>query len=90
MPGNKLYVNSYIQGVWSLVTAMTSAIERYDGAPPWLVEKYGDYNTILEDKIADRLDKIQYDIDTIETVHLVVGGDHIEKVCLIQSGSRCT
>jgi hypothetical protein len=87
MPGNKLYVDSYIQAVWSLVTALTSAVERYDGAPPSLVNNYENYNKLLEDKITCRLDEIMYDIDTIETVHSVVGGDHIEKVLIPSSRS---
>lgn len=43
MPGNKRYVNEYIEGCWQHVTAFTSAIERYDSPPPWLEEKFVGY-----------------------------------------------
>jgi hypothetical protein len=88
MPGNKNYVDTYIEGVWSLVTSLTSAIERNDTVPQWLVDKYEAYSKSAEEKIKGRLDKIQYDIDTTDTVHLVVGGDHIERVRFTRL-SRC-
>ena len=80
MPGNKKYVNEYINGVWSYVTALTSAIERYDGAPPWLMAKYEDYVNQQEQAIKGRLEKIRYDIDSPDTVHVMTGGEHIERV----------
>jgi hypothetical protein len=82
MPGNVVYIDTYLEGVWSVVTTLTSAIERYDAPPQWLKGKFQDYNGELEKTIKRRLDKIQYDIDTSVAVHLVLGGDSIEKVTI--------
>jgi hypothetical protein len=82
MPGNRGYINSYIDVIWDVVTALTSSIDRYDAAPSWLMEKYKAYNERQEEVLAKRLEEIRYDIDDIDTVRLIVGGDPIEKVSL--------
>jgi hypothetical protein len=86
MPGNKRYVNEYIEGCWQHVTALTSAIERYDSPPPWLEEKFVGYAQLQESILKERLAKIQYDIDAVETLSLILRGDRIEGVsvcCLV-------
>jgi hypothetical protein len=80
MPGNKRYVNEYIEGCWQHVTALTSSIERYDSPPPWLEEKFASYAESQESILKERLAKIQYDIDAVETVSLILRGDRIEGV----------
>ncbi|KAF7375677.1 hypothetical protein MSAN_00457000 [Mycena sanguinolenta] len=78
MPGNAGYVNDYIEGCWQHVTALTSSIERYSGGEAWLEEKFSSYIESQEAILKGRLGKIQYDIDAIETVSLVLRGDRIE------------
>ncbi|KAJ7200442.1 hypothetical protein C8J57DRAFT_1736598 [Mycena rebaudengoi] len=77
MPGNTRYINAYIDGCWEHVTALTSSIERYS-AEPWLKEKFTGYIQSQETILMERLDKIQYDIDAVETVSLVLRDDRIE------------
>jgi hypothetical protein len=86
MPGNTRYINAYIDGCWENVTALTSSIERYSGEP-WLKEKFTGYIQSQETILKERLDKIQYDIDAVETVSLVLRDDRIEGVSL-SCGSR--
>jgi hypothetical protein len=76
MPGNTRYVNDYIEGCWQHVTALTSSIERYN-SDPWLEEKFSVYVQSQEHILNNRLEKIQYDIDTVETVSLLLGGELI-------------
>ncbi|KAJ7616828.1 hypothetical protein DFH06DRAFT_1238529 [Mycena polygramma] len=78
MPGNKSYINNYIEDTWQHVTALTSAIERYDSPPPWLEEKFSGYIQSQERLLKERLEKIQYDVDAVETVSLILRGDRIE------------
>jgi hypothetical protein len=82
MPGNKPFITTYLDTVWDIVTSLTSAIDRYTGAPPWLKKKYEDYNNQQEKMLASRLDEIRYDIDDTDTVHLILGREPIEKVDL--------
>ncbi|KAF7335401.1 hypothetical protein MVEN_02192800 [Mycena venus] len=77
MPGNVRYVNDYIEGCWQHVTALTSSIERYY-AETWLEEKFAGYVAVQEALLKERLQKIQYDIDAVETVSLLLRGDRIE------------
>ncbi|KAJ7240171.1 hypothetical protein B0H12DRAFT_1135296, partial [Mycena haematopus] len=77
MPGNTCYVNLYFEGSWQGVTALTSSIERNPGEP-WLEEKFSGYIESQETILKERLGKIQYDIDAIETVSLLLRGDRIE------------
>ncbi|KAJ6578128.1 hypothetical protein B0H19DRAFT_1230009 [Mycena capillaripes] len=78
MPGNQRYVNDYIENIWQHVTALTSSIERYDSPPPWLEEKFAPYIQSEETSLKERLEKIQYDIDAVETVSLILRGERIE------------
>ncbi|KAJ7830412.1 hypothetical protein B0H14DRAFT_2593325 [Mycena olivaceomarginata] len=77
MPGNLRYVNDYIEGCWQHVTVLTSSIERYD-SDSWLEEKFAGYVQSQESLLKERLEKIQYDIDAVETVSLVLRGERIE------------
>lgn len=81
MPGNKRYINAYIDETWPIVTGLTSAIERYEG-PEWLGRQFKEYIDDQENALRSRLDKIRYDIDHADTVHVVVAGDPIERVCI--------
>ncbi|KAK6975085.1 hypothetical protein R3P38DRAFT_3128369 [Favolaschia claudopus] len=78
MPGNTRYLNEYIEGCWQHVTALTSSIERYDGPETWLEEKFAAYIQAQESMLKERLEKIQYDIDALDTVALILRGDRIE------------
>ncbi|KAF7375650.1 hypothetical protein MSAN_00454100 [Mycena sanguinolenta] len=77
-PGNTRYVNDYIEGCWQHVTALTSSIERYSGGELRFEEKFSPYIESQEAILKERLGKIQYDIDAIETVSLVLRGDRVE------------
>ncbi|KAK7058060.1 hypothetical protein R3P38DRAFT_2599651 [Favolaschia claudopus] len=78
MPGNTRFVNDYIEGCWQHVTALTSSIERYDGPETWLEEKFATYLQAQESMLKERLEKIQYDVDALDTVALILRGDRIE------------
>ncbi|KAJ7312624.1 hypothetical protein DFH08DRAFT_943570 [Mycena albidolilacea] len=83
MPGNVRYVNDYIENIWQHVTALTSSIERYDSPPPWLEEKFATYIQSQETTLKERLEKIQYDIDAVETVSLILRSERIESAIFI-------
>lgn len=81
MPCNTRYVNDYIEGTWQHVTALTSAIERYDAPAPWLEEKFADYAKSQEKLLEERLEIIKYSIDALDTVlSVVLRGTRIEEV----------
>ncbi|KAJ7250786.1 hypothetical protein C8J57DRAFT_1354883 [Mycena rebaudengoi] len=79
MTGNKRYVNDYIEGTWQHVTALTNSLERYDTPAAWLTDKFASYVEALEKDLEGRLEKIQYDIDALETVNLILGRTPIEQ-----------
>ncbi|KAJ7157924.1 hypothetical protein C8R43DRAFT_996328 [Mycena crocata] len=80
MPGNKRYVNDYLNMTWDYVTALTSSIERYDSPPQWLEQKFTDYVESQEKILKERLEKIDYDIESLETITtLVLHGTRIEQ-----------
>jgi hypothetical protein len=83
MPGNKRYVNTYIENIWMRVTALTSAIERDISPVPWLEEEFVGYIQAQEHALKGRLEEIRYTIGSIESVTSILRGDRIEGVCLI-------
>ncbi|KAF8143465.1 hypothetical protein K438DRAFT_1875998 [Mycena galopus ATCC 62051] len=72
MPGNTGFVNTYIEGCWTYVSALTSSIERYTGTETWLEEKFKPYIQSQEKILKERLEKIEYDVDSLETVALLL------------------
>ncbi|KAJ6488966.1 hypothetical protein C8R45DRAFT_993286 [Mycena sanguinolenta] len=78
MPGNTCYVNKYLEGCWQYVTALTSSIERYSGGESWLEGQFSPYIDSQEAILKQRLSRIRYDIDAVETVSLVLRGGRIE------------
>lgn len=83
MPGNKLYTDCYLETVWYLVSGVTGAIERHDDASPWLIAKYEDFVKSQENTLRTRLETISYDVDALETVHLIIGQQNIETVSVV-------
>lgn len=83
-PGNKRYINDYMSDVWPIVVALTSSVERFEG-PEWLAEKFREYIDAQESALRSRLDRIQYDIDSTETVTEILRGEPIEHVRTIFS-----
>lgn len=53
----------------------------------WLEDKFAGYVESQEKILKERLEKIQYDIDALETVALVLRGDRIEQVRMIPTSS---
>ncbi|KAJ7868452.1 hypothetical protein B0H13DRAFT_2281005 [Mycena leptocephala] len=78
MPGNKRYVNTYVESIWMRVTALTSAIERDISPVPWLEENFVGYIQAQEHALKGRLEEIRYTIGSIESVTSILRGDRIE------------
>jgi hypothetical protein len=83
MPGNKTYVNEYIDATWQHVTALTSSVERYEAPAPWLPKKFASHVESHEQTLKERLEKVRYSIDAVETVNLILDHDRIEYVRVV-------
>lgn len=79
MPGNKRSINNYLQETWPIVVGLTSGLERFEGTD-WLAGHFKEYVDAQETAIRSRLDRIQYDIDSSDTVHEIIRGEPIERV----------
>ncbi|KAJ7229969.1 hypothetical protein GGX14DRAFT_409643 [Mycena pura] len=78
MPGNKRYINNYIEETWPVIVGLTSALDRFEGSE-WLAEQFKEYLDAQEDIFCSALDKIKYNIDSSEMVHDIVRGEPIER-----------
>ncbi|KAJ7719291.1 hypothetical protein B0H16DRAFT_408293 [Mycena metata] len=83
MPGNKRYVNEYIDFTWRYVTALTSSIDRYDSPSLTLKEQFKDYVDSQEKDIKDGLEAIQYKIENMNTITSILHGKQIEQSVLV-------
>jgi hypothetical protein len=79
MPGNKRYINTYISEIWPIVVGLTSGIERFEAAD-WLADHFTEYIDAQEAALRSRLEKIQYDIDSSDTVNEILRSEPIERV----------
>ncbi|KAJ7802096.1 hypothetical protein B0H14DRAFT_2893447 [Mycena olivaceomarginata] len=82
MPGNKRYINTYISEIWPIVVGLTSGIERFEAAD-WLADHFKEYIDAQEAALGSRLEKIQYDIDSLDTVHEILRSEPIERSIFI-------
>ncbi|KAJ7743345.1 hypothetical protein B0H16DRAFT_1859871 [Mycena metata] len=83
MPGNNRYVNEYIDYTWRHVMALTSSIDRYDSPSLTLEEQFKDYVQSQENNIKEGMEKIQYKVDTADTVTSILHGQQIEQLVLV-------
>jgi hypothetical protein len=80
MPGNRQFIDDYLDVIWPIVIPLTTGVERYD-QPHYLARKFQDYIDSQEDILRARLEKIRYVIDSSNTVvQALIPGDHIERV----------
>lgn len=81
MPGNKSFIDEYLDTAWPIVIPLTDAVDRFD-APDPLLEKFREYIDAQEDTLRSRLDKIHYIVDSSDTVvQALIRGEPIERVC---------
>ena len=80
MPGNVNYVNAYISEIWGQVTTLILGIERYTTVSATIQEQFQEYIDHQEQVFHNRLEKISYDIDAMDTVNLIFGQENIERV----------
>ncbi|KAJ7030122.1 hypothetical protein C8F04DRAFT_738812 [Mycena alexandri] len=83
MPGNKKYVNDYIDSTWRYVTVLTSSIDRYDSPSLALEEQFKYYVQSQEKDIKEGLETIQYKIDNADTITSILHGRQIEQSVLV-------
>ncbi|KAJ7657383.1 hypothetical protein DFH06DRAFT_1131873 [Mycena polygramma] len=82
MPGNKRYINNYIEETWPIVVGLTSGLERFEGTE-WLANQFKDYVDAQEASFQSSLARIHYDIDTPDTVNEILRGEPIERSIFI-------
>lgn len=79
LPRNRVDIDWYFLHYWHEAFAATAGFQEwYDGG---LEDRFQEYMKYEEDRIRGNLEKIKYNVDTSETVSLVVGSGRLEKVC---------
>jgi hypothetical protein len=76
-------VNDYVETTYPHVTALTSAIERFECAG--LEDHFADYTKAQEVRLKEQLDEVQFKISSEETVLNVLDGARIEEVRVSQT-----
>ncbi|KAI0080472.1 hypothetical protein K474DRAFT_1704774 [Panus rudis PR-1116 ss-1] len=76
-PENQSWANLYLIKIWPYVTALTMGL--HDENVPPILYRFQAYKQMEETRIKKNLEGIQYEIDGLDTVHVVTGGVRIEK-----------
>ena len=79
LPENRSTAEDYLSSVWIIANQIISGLQYPNDVPYHLTEKFIAYIEHEEDRIRENLKHIKYDIDAVDTVHIVAGG-RIEKV----------
>lgn len=79
LPENRKFADYYLATVWKFVAQITMALQYPNEVPEHLADKFTAYVEHEEERLKKNLELIKYDIDALDTVHVVAGG-RIEKV----------
>ena len=82
LPANRNAVEQYLNIVWTLVTALTSAFRRTP-VDESLMNKFESYTKREESRLRQNLTDVRYDFDARDTVDIVRGPGRIEKVRVV-------
>ncbi len=85
LPLNRVGLDWYFLDDWHRVFAATAGFQEWYGREVVLEGHFQNFIKYEEERIRGNLEKIKYNIDTPETVSLVVGAGRLEKV----SGHTC-
>ena len=78
LPLNRVDFDWYFTIHWSPIFSAIAGFNQWKDAT--LQDRFQEYINSEEDRIRGNLEKIKYEIDTVETVSLVVGSSRLEKV----------
>ncbi len=78
-PANRYIVDAYLRTVWKRVSTLTLSLAP-GSYPSSLRAHFRSYVHSEEERLRDGLKTVQYHIDGIDTLSLIVGPGRIEKV----------
>ena len=79
---NRYWADYYLDRVWPFAASVTLAL--HQKSLPDLNHKFQPYMFEEEERMRNNLKDIRYDIDALDTVHVVVGPGRLETVSLYQ------
>lgn len=81
LPRNRYWADYYLDRVWPYAAELLFALRKRD--LPDLEYKFQPYIEKEEERIRNNLKEIRYDIDALDSVHVVAGPGRIETVRVI-------
>ena len=78
-PANRNAVDRYLQIVWKRICTLTSSLIPTSPNDS-LFERFQDYTEAEERRLREDLETVKYDIDSMDTLLLVIGQGRIERV----------
>lgn len=80
VPENRQGVDYYLSKVWMIGFELCSSLRYSPELPEGFADKFTKYVSFEEARIRKNLEDLNYDIDALETVYIVVGPGRVEKV----------
>ncbi len=80
LPENRRLVDNYLQKVWSSGVKLVEALQPVNNVPSHIKAKFLPYVQYEEERIAQNLDGIKYNVDALDTVYMVIGPGRLENV----------
>ncbi|THH02008.1 hypothetical protein EW026_g787 [Hermanssonia centrifuga] len=78
LPENRRLVDNYLQKVWSSGVKLVEALQPVNNVPSHIKAKFLPYVQYEEERIAQNLDGIKYNVDALDTVYMVIGPGRLE------------
>lgn len=81
-PRNQTYAREYLSEIWQIVMTLVLSFEGRREYAKVLRDKFGDYIVGEEERIRKNLDQLNYRVDSVETLYIILGPGRLEKVKL--------
>ncbi|KAI0340329.1 hypothetical protein BDW22DRAFT_412068 [Trametopsis cervina] len=79
LPTNRAVIEQYLEKIWLPGVKLTEALRPAVDVPSHVELRFQPYLFLQEKELRWTLEQINYNIDALETVHVVIGHDKIEK-----------
>lgn len=77
---NQLSAEAYLMSVWKTVLELAGPPGSQDNRSEYIIDRFASYMDSEEIRLKKMLEMINYDIDDVGTVEIIVGPGRVEKV----------
>ena len=83
LPENRQWADNYLAVVWRFVAQITESLQAPEIDAAVVAETFSAHTELEQKRISDNLQAIHYQIDGLDTLHVVIGPGRMENVGIL-------